>query len=64
MNPAPQISLLAEHEITRLITLVAAIAHRMDLKEAHSPELAELEKDIHPERVLDEMEKMEGADPS
>ena len=45
------ISLLAEHEVTRLISLVSAIAERMGIEAASDhPELAELEKDVDPER--------------
>jgi uncharacterized membrane protein len=54
-----QISLLAEHEITRLITLVTAIANRMGIEESHDPELCELAQDVAPERVLEEMEENE-----
>ena len=52
-----QVSLLAEHEITRLVSLVARMAARMGIDEAHDPELAELARDVAPERVLDEMER-------
>ena len=51
-----QVSLLAEHEVTRLITLVSAIAHHLGVDDAHDPELAELGRDVAPERVLDEIE--------
>ena len=51
-----QVSLLAEHEITRLITLVTAIAERMGIDAARDPELAELAQDVAPEKVLDTME--------
>jgi uncharacterized membrane protein len=51
-----QISLLAEHEITRLITLVTAIAERLELDAARNPELAELSQDVAPERVMEKME--------
>ena len=54
-----QVSLLAEHEITRLITLVQAMARSMGVDEAHDPELAELAKDVAPERVLDAMQEGE-----
>lgn len=54
-----QVSLLAEHEITRLITLVTAIADRMGIEESRDPELSELAQDVAPERVLDEMEESE-----
>jgi uncharacterized membrane protein len=53
-----QISLLAEHEITRLITLVGAIAERLGV-EASDPELPELKKDVRPEQVLDRIEQTE-----
>ena len=54
-----QISLLAEHEITRVVNLVTEIARRMDVPEAHDPELEELSKDIAPERVLDRIQDTE-----
>jgi uncharacterized membrane protein len=52
-----QVSLLAEHEITRLITLVRAIADRIQIEESKNPELSELQEDVAPERVLDVMEE-------
>ena len=54
-----QVSLLSEHEITRLITLVQAMAERMGIEQAGDPELPELAQDVAPERVLDEMEAHE-----
>ena len=51
-----QVSLLAEHEITRLVSLVSAMAEKMGIDAAADPELAELAQDVAPERVLDEME--------
>jgi uncharacterized membrane protein len=56
-----QISLLAEHEITRVITLVAAIAERMRLDAARNPELAELSQDVAPEKVIEKMDAHERA---
>jgi len=56
-----QISLLAEHEVTRLITLVAAMAERMGLEAAQNPELAELSQDVAPEKVMEKMEAHERA---
>ncbi len=54
------ISLLAEHEVTRLITLVSAIAERMGIEPAFNhPELAELEKDVDPEKVLEKIAETE-----
>jgi uncharacterized membrane protein len=48
-----QVSLLAEHEVTRLITMVKHIAERLDLDVARHPDLHELEQDVAPEKVLD-----------
>ena len=56
-----QISLLAEHEVTRLIVLVSEIAARMGIEQAQSSELSDLKKDVAPEKVLDTMERI-GAD--
>ncbi len=54
------VSLLAEHEVTRLVSLVTSIADRMGVAEAADPELSELAQDVAPERVLDHLE----ADPA
>jgi uncharacterized membrane protein len=51
-----QISLLSEHEVTRLITLVSAIAKKMNIEEANDKELEELSKDVYPEKVIETME--------
>ena len=51
-----QISLLAEHEITKLVTLVSAIADRMDVRTEVDEELDEITQDVAPEAVLDEIE--------
>ncbi len=51
-----QITLLSEHEITRLITLVRAMAGRMGIEESNDPELNELARDVQPEKVLDRIE--------
>ena len=55
-----QVSLLSEHEITRLLGLVRAVARRLDVDEADDPELNELARDVAPERVLDEIESNRG----
>jgi uncharacterized membrane protein len=54
-----QISLLAEHEITRLITLVTEVAERMGIPAAQDPELAELSQDVAPEKVMETIEAHE-----
>jgi uncharacterized membrane protein len=59
-----QVSLLAEHEITRLITMVQEIGQRMGIESAKDPELDELSQDVEPEHVLDTMEKHEEANKS
>src|SRR4051812_32785063 len=51
-----QISLLAEHEVTKLVTLVSSIAQRLEVKTAIDAELCDIEKDVPPEAVLDEIE--------
>jgi uncharacterized membrane protein len=52
-----QVSLLTEHEVTRLITLVTAMAKKMEIEEADDPEIEELKQDVMPEKVLDTMDK-------
>lgn len=52
-----QISLLAEHEVTRLISMVNAIAERLGVEASRDPELPELEKDVAPEQVLEKIEE-------
>lgn len=52
-----QVSLLAEHEVTKLIVLVTQIAKQMNIKDANQVELDELAKDVHPEDVMNTMEK-------
>ena len=54
-----QISLLAEHEVTRLITLVSVIAERVGIKTTEDKELPELKQDVHPEQVLEKIEETE-----
>jgi uncharacterized membrane protein len=51
-----QISLLAEHEITKLATLVAAIAEHMGVQTEVDEELGEIQQDVAPEAVLDGIE--------
>jgi uncharacterized membrane protein len=54
-----QISLLAEHEITRLITLVAAIGEKVGVQESRDPALEPLKNDVIPEDVLDCLDAVE-----
>ena len=54
-----QVSLLAEHEVTQLITLVREMARRMGIEQAHDPALDELQQNVRPEQVLETMERRE-----
>jgi uncharacterized membrane protein len=54
-----QVSLLAEHEVTRLITLTTEIAKKMGIEASGDPELSELARDVAPEKVLAKMEETE-----
>src|SRR5205085_6782505 len=49
-----QINLLAEHEITRLITMMDAVIHHFDIPLGSDPEVEQLKKDVAPEVVLQE----------
>src|SRR4051812_5448025 len=51
-----QVSLLAEHEVTKLATLVAGIAERIGVRTAADVELDEITQDVAPDAVLDEIE--------
>ncbi len=52
-----QISLLAEHEVTRIVTLVSAIADRLGVDQGKDVE--ELKRDVAPEAVLDAIDSTE-----
>ena len=54
-----QVSLLAEHEVTRLVTLVSGIADRMGVRTEADAELDEITQDVAPEAVLDQIELKE-----
>ena len=51
------INLLAEHELTRLVTIVSAIAGKLEVRTEADPEIGEITKDIAPEMVLGELEQ-------
>jgi uncharacterized membrane protein len=53
------INLLAEHEVTKLVALVSALAHRNGVTAGVEGEIEELKQDVAPERVLDEIEEAE-----
>lgn len=52
-----QIDLLAEYEMTRMLTLVGAIADHLGLDCAKDPELAELKRNVAPEAVVKELQQ-------
>jgi uncharacterized membrane protein len=52
-----QINLLAEHEVTKLVALISAVAGRMGIETEVDPEVEELKQDVAPEAVLDEIEE-------
>jgi len=58
-----QVSLLAEHEVTRLVQMVSEIGKRLGISEAHASDLEELKQDVHPEEVLDTIEEHNPRDP-
>jgi uncharacterized membrane protein len=51
-----QINLLTEYEVTRILTLVDAIADHFGLEPGADPEIEDLKKDIVPEQVLREID--------
>jgi uncharacterized membrane protein len=51
-----QIDLLSEHEVTRLIRLVDAIAKRLDVP---TEDVEDLKQDVQPQTVLGEIERTE-----
>jgi uncharacterized membrane protein len=64
-----QISLLAEHEVTRLLQVVTAMARRLGAELPGDAELEELQRPIAPGQVLDELsresaERASGASPT
>jgi uncharacterized membrane protein len=52
-----QISLLAEHEVTKLTALVSDIADHLGVKTPVEQELEEVKRDVAPNRVLDRIKK-------
>jgi uncharacterized membrane protein len=51
-----QINLLAEYEMTRVLTLVDRLAKKFQIDDCDDQELAELEKDVKPDHLLEEIE--------
>jgi uncharacterized membrane protein len=54
-----QINLLAEHEVTRLLTLVDAIADHLGIESEKQGDVEELKEDVGTKQVLDELESQQ-----
>jgi uncharacterized membrane protein len=54
-----QINLLAEYEMTRVLTFVDRIAKRLGIDDCDDGDLAELKKDVKPDQLLNELEGRE-----
>ncbi len=52
-----QISLLTEHELTKVARLLTRVAERLDVDPEAERDLRETTRDIAPERVLDRIEE-------
>jgi uncharacterized membrane protein len=59
-----QISLLTEHELTRLIGLVRKLAEHAGLSLDQDEELQELQRDVVPEQILDTLDEKYGSGPT
>jgi uncharacterized membrane protein len=57
-----QINLLAEHEITQILTIVDAVADHLGIDHDEKPRVEESKKDVAAEEVLDEIESREEAE--
>ena len=56
-----QISLLTEHELTKVASLLSQIATKLQIEPEAKQDLHEAARDIAPERVLDEIEAASGS---
>ncbi len=50
------INLLTEHELTKLSAVVLAIAARLDVRVGDTADIQEIQEDVAPEAVLDELD--------
>jgi uncharacterized membrane protein len=53
-----QVDLLAEHEITRLVTMVEAVSRRLGVVDGKDNSLEELKQDVAPEKVLEALDRL------
>jgi uncharacterized membrane protein len=56
------VSLLTEHELTKLVELVTAMAERAGVRANADSEIEEIKKDVAPEAVLDEIETKQASE--
>lgn len=54
-----QIGLLAEHELTRVLKMLDQIQDKMGIENDYDRELQDLEKNVHPEDVLEEIDRVQ-----
>jgi uncharacterized membrane protein len=54
-----QIGLLTEYELTRVLKMLDAIQDQMGIENDSDQELLDLEKDVRPEDVLEEMDRIQ-----
>lgn len=54
-----QIGLLTEYELTRVLNMLDAIQDKMGIDNDNDQELIDLEKNVHPEDVLKEMDRIQ-----
>jgi len=56
-----QIGLLTEHEVTRMLHLVSAMAERLKVRSSVDEEIEELKQDVEAAAVLDKIESADAA---
>jgi uncharacterized membrane protein len=54
-----QISLLAEHEVTKLVEMVEAVTRHLGIQHDAGGEVEELKRNVAPEAVLDAIDSSE-----
>lgn len=56
------VNLFTEHELTKLLGVVTALAERAGVRANADPEMEEVKRDVAPEAVLDEIETKQASD--
>jgi uncharacterized membrane protein len=54
-----QMDLLTEHELTRALQMLDAIQDKLGIENESDPELNDLEKNVHPQDVIKEIERVQ-----